>query len=146
MFGRILVAADGSPTGQRACEVAIEMAARFGCRLTLLTVLPGNPKDADPVLERLVPTDSNGRPIHRILEEYEAEAHRKGISSVEIEYLHGNVVESILTRLNQDPPDLVVVGTRGLSRGSRLLLGSVSSRLVSEAPSPVLVVRTVRKK
>jgi nucleotide-binding universal stress UspA family protein len=144
MFGRILACVDASPTGQHAGLVAIEMATRFGCRLTLLTVLPWSAKDAQPDLERLVPMDSKGRPLHRILEDAQAEALRKGVPSAEVVYLRGKVVESILAHLEHSPPDLVVVGTRGLSRGSRLLLGSVSSRLVSEAPCPVLVVRSVR--
>jgi nucleotide-binding universal stress UspA family protein len=121
------------------------MAVRFGCALTLLTVLPWTERDAQPDLERLVPMDAEGRPIHRILEDAQADATLKGVPSTEIVYLRGNVVESILHRLEEAPPDLVVVGTRGLSRGSRLLLGSVSSRLVTEAPCPVLVVRTVRQ-
>ncbi|MGP8078801.1 MAG: universal stress protein [Thermoplasmata archaeon] len=144
MFGRILACVDASPTGQHACAAAIEMATRFGCRLTLLTVLPAAGKDPQPDLERLVPMDSMNRPIPRIMEDAQSEALRKGIPAAEIVYLRGKVVESILEHLERAPPDLVVVGTRGLSRGSRILLGSVSSRLVTEAPCPVLVVRTVR--
>jgi len=144
MFARILACVDPSPTGQHACLVAIEMASRFVCRLTLLTVLPSTTKEAQPDLERLVPVDAKGRPLHRILEDAQGEALAKGVPSAEIVYLRGKVVESILAHLEHSPPDLLVVGTRGLSRGSRLLLGSVSSRLVTEAPCPVLVVRTVR--
>jgi nucleotide-binding universal stress UspA family protein len=144
MFARILGCVDPSPTGQHACLAAIEMAARFGCRLTLVTVLPGTGKDSQPDLERLVPMDSLDRPIPRIMEDAQAEAQRKGVPSTEVVYLRGKVVESVLEYVERAPPDLLVVGTRGLSRGSRLLLGSVSSRLVSEAPCPVLVVRSVR--
>lgn len=37
--------------------------------------------------------------------------------------------------------DLVVVGSRGLSRVERVLLGSVSTKVVQRAPCDVLVVR-----
>jgi len=144
MFARILACVDASPSGQRAGTVATEMAARFRCGLTLLTVLPWKDRDAEPELERLVPMDREGRPIHRLMEDAEAAAIHQGVAPTEIVYLRGRVVEAILEHLERRPPDLVVVGTRGLSRGSRLLLGSVSSRLVEEAPCPVLVVRTVR--
>lgn len=37
--------------------------------------------------------------------------------------------------------DLVIVGSRGLGAGRRLILGSVSDRVVHHAPCPVLVLR-----
>jgi nucleotide-binding universal stress UspA family protein len=144
MTGRILACVDPSAAGQHACAAAIEMAVRFGQRLVLVTVLAGSEKDSHPDLDRLVPMDAGGRSIHRMLEDAQAEATKKGVPSTEIVYLRGNPLEAILAFLEKAPPELVVVGTRGRSRGSRLLLGSVSSRLVSEAPCPVLVVRTIR--
>jgi nucleotide-binding universal stress UspA family protein len=145
LFGRIVACVDSSPDGQQACRVATEVAVRFSSRLTLLTVLPWSGKDAQPDLERLIPMDPTGRPIHRMLEDAQAEAMKKGVPSTELVYLRGKVVESMMDYLNRAPPDLVVVGTRGLSRGSRLLLGSVSGRLVTEAPCTVLVVRSPRR-
>jgi len=145
MFARILVCVDGSPTGRKATVAAMEMAARFGCRLTLVSVLPSTGGAPQPDLEKLVPADDEGHPVHRILEDARSEALLKGVPTAEVVLLHGKVVESILEYVARSTPDLVVVGTRGLSRGSRLLLGSVSSRLVNEAPCPVLVVRSVRR-
>lgn len=143
MFARIVACVDASPAGQHVLEVATEMATRFGCGLTLLTVLPWKGRESDPELERLLPMDAEGRPIHRVLEDGQSAARARGVSDCAIEYLRGNVVESVLRYLQESPPDLVVVGTRGLSRGSRMLLGSVSSSLVRDAPCPVLVVRHV---
>jgi len=145
MYGRIVACVDHSPDGQLACRAAIDLSVRLGSRLTLLTVLPWAGKDAQPDLERLIPMDPSGRPIHRMLEDAQAEALKKGVPSVEISYLRGKPAESILEHLRATPPDLVVVGTRGRSRGSRLLMGSVSSRLVAEAPCTVLVARPTRR-
>jgi nucleotide-binding universal stress UspA family protein len=144
MTGRILACVDPSPAGQHACAAAIEMAVRFGQGLTFLTVLAGSQESEHPDLDRLVPMDAEGRSIHRMLEDGQAEATKKGVVSTDIVYLRGNPLEAILEYLEHNTPQLVVVGTRGRSRGSRLLLGSVSSRLVSDAPCPVLVVRTIR--
>ncbi|MCI4360112.1 MAG: universal stress protein, partial [Thermoplasmata archaeon] len=58
--------------------------------------------------------------------------------------LEGEVTDALVGYLEHHPQDLVVVGSRGLSRGRRLLLGSVSTELVQRLPAPVLVVPTGR--
>ncbi len=45
-----------------------------------------------------------------------------------------------LAEAGEDGVDLLVAGSRGYGPMTRLLLGSVSSRLVAIAPCPVLVV------
>lgn len=119
------------------------MAARFHCALTLLSVLPEGASDVGADLESLVPSHEGGRPLRQSVAAAVLEAKRRGAAEADAIYLRGKPVEEILRFLERTPIDLVVVGTRGLSRGSRLLLGSVSSRLVAEAPCPVLVVRPV---
>ncbi len=146
MFAQILACLDGSVTGEPAGKVAIEMASRFHGGLTLVTVLPARSKDSQSELETLIPKGPGGRALQQTLEEVQAAALEKGASSAEIVYLWGNPADAILEHVAKATPDLIVVGTRGLSRGSRMLLGSVSSRLVTEAPCPVLVVRNLRPK
>jgi len=53
----------------------------------------------------------------------------------------GNPGEEVLSVLKKEQVDLAVLGTRGLSRVKRFLLGSVSDWVIQEAPCPVLVVR-----
>jgi nucleotide-binding universal stress UspA family protein len=52
-----------------------------------------------------------------------------------------SVVESITDYADEWKVQVIVVGTRGLSGFKKLLLGSVSSALVSHASCSVLVVR-----
>jgi nucleotide-binding universal stress UspA family protein len=75
------------------------------------------------------------------LEEFRERALSQGARDVEPVTLHGEVLDSLLAYLARNPQDLVVVGSRGLTPGRRLLLGSVSSGLVNSAHCPVLVVR-----
>ncbi len=141
MLDRILVGFDGSREARRACLVASELAARFRSSLTLVVVRPARRPSADPYLEGLVPLDDDGRAMATILDEVREKAIARGAAKVETVFLWGDVLRALLEWLDRHPQDLVVVGSRGLSRGSRLLLGSVSSGLVNEAPCPVLVVR-----
>ena len=54
---------------------------------------------------------------------------------------HGSIVEGITDCSLGEHVDLIVMGTRGLSGSKKLVIGSVSSGLVSHAYCPVLVVR-----
>jgi nucleotide-binding universal stress UspA family protein len=141
MFERILVAFDGTPPSRHACEVTLELAAQFHSSVTVATVHPPSKEPTDGHLESLVPVDSEGKTLAVLIDELKAEAQRRSIPSLTPVFLQGEVVASLLTYLREHPHDLAVTGSRGLSRGKRLLLGSVSSELVDGAPCPVLVVR-----
>jgi len=141
MFERILVGFDGSAPARRAVQVASEMAGRFGSILTIAMVLPPTRGEDYGRLETLVPLTDDGRTLATLLDELREHARARGVRVVEPVTLRGEVLESLLDYLNRNPQDLVVVGSRGLSRGRRLLLGSVSTGLVNSAHCPVLVVR-----
>lgn len=141
MFERILVGFDGSVHSRRAVQVASEIAGRFQSTLTIAVVRPTAQKQADARLEALVPISADGRTLTTLLEEMRETALGHGARVVEPVTLHGEVLDSLLGYLAQSPQDLVVVGSRGLTPGRRLLLGSVSSGLVNSAHCPVLVVR-----
>ncbi len=53
----------------------------------------------------------------------------------------GSVVETIVNQAIKENADLIIVGTRGLGGFKRLLLGSVSNGVVSNAHCPVLIIR-----
>ncbi len=141
MFERILVAFDGSPPSREACRVALEIAVRFGSSITVAVVHPPSDEPTDGRLELLVPVDPEGKTLAQLIEEMQKEAKSRKIPSLEPAFLQGDVVPTLLEYLRAHPQDLAVTGSRGLSRGRRLLLGSVSSALVDAAPCPVLVVR-----
>jgi len=145
MFDRILVAFDASPESRRAFQVALEVAARFRSALTVATVHPPSRTAADAELDSLVPIDADGQSLSVLIEQMRTAAAARGVPSLESVALRGETVPSLIEYLNHHPHDLAVAGTRGLTRGRRLLLGSVSSGLATDAPCPVLVVRPVRR-
>jgi nucleotide-binding universal stress UspA family protein len=58
------------------------------------------------------------------------------------ELLEANsTVQALLEFASSEKADLIVVGTRGVTGFKKLILGSVSSGLVSHSECPVLVVR-----
>jgi len=141
MFERILVGFDGSVHSRRAVQVASELAGRFAATLTVAVVRPTAHREELARLEALVPISEDGRTLVTLLDEMREKALAHGARVFEQVTLHGEVVDSLLDYLSRNPQDLVVVGSRGLTPGRRLLLGSVSSGLVNSAHCPVLVVR-----
>lgn len=63
---------------------------------------------------------------------------------IQLEPSAGNPAEAILEKARTWPADLIVIGTHGRSALARALLGSVSLKLIREAPCSVRVVRTSR--
>lgn len=61
--------------------------------------------------------------------------------TAEIEVVYGDAAHEILQRSESLPAEVLVVGTRGRTGFSRLLLGSVAERLVRDASCSVLAVR-----
>ena len=55
--------------------------------------------------------------------------------------LWGQIAEQICAYADQHGCDLIVIGTRGRSNFSKLLLGSVSTQVTSHAHCPVTLVR-----
>ena len=60
---------------------------------------------------------------------------------VRTEVLPGNAAHELIRKADEWEPDLVVVGSQGRSAVGRLLLGSVSKKLVTDLKSSVRVVR-----
>lgn len=142
-FGRIVVATDGSENAHAALRLAIDLAAASGAELLVLAVAPVPVVIATPNEPFVAPTlAEDAVPRYRaMVEAAVGEAQSAGVESVTGVCEEGVVVDEILARLASDPADLLVVGSRGLSTAKRILLGSVSTALVSRAPCPVLVVR-----
>ena len=135
-----MAAYDGRRPSEHALHAAIEVARQFRSALTIATVTTGS--TSDPEILGVVLVGENERPLGALLEEGRTRALARGVPSVEVAYLHGDdPADALLGYLVHHPHDLLVVGTRGLRRTQRLLLGSVSSRLTDRAPCPVLVVR-----
>lgn len=143
MFAKVLVGIDGSVAGQRAWRAGIEIAHHFGSTLTMAVVLTGDGSGevGTAPLEALLPIRDGSMTMQARVDANLKEAIAAGVRSVETVYLRGKAADAILAHLESNPHDLVVVGSRGLSPGRRLLLGSVSTALVTNAPCPVLVVR-----
>jgi nucleotide-binding universal stress UspA family protein len=142
---RILAAVDLSEHSMAPVAHAKELAALFRAELQLLHVVVRPPLPAfydgvglppllfdSPLLEK----EARGA-LEKL---YAKAAGPEGPWSLHLE--HGIPVEEILRFAARNSSDLVVVASHGLTGVSHLLMGSVSERVVRQAPCPVLTVKS----
>ena len=132
---KIVVGYDGSDGAKRALERAITLAGDDG-RITVVAVAQIHARPGFTEGARLDPSEIERR--RKDLEEAGALLAARGVDADTLE-AQGDPGDVILDSAKD--ADLVVVGSRGLNPFQRLLLGSVSSKVVHRAECDVLVVR-----
>lgn len=144
MYKRILLAYDGSTSGQKALLDCRDIAQWSGASLTLIAVMPLQRQvvAAEGVIyEKSVIEEDRDKyqgilndGLRRLMESgYEAHG----------EVLYGETVDEIARYARQAEADLIVVGHKHLEGwAARWWRGSVSKSLIADAPCSVLVVIT----
>lgn len=144
MIQHILVAIDGSENAKRAARAAADLVKQLGAKLTILVAVRPPASYLIPPFDAVSITASSPDPAHlaaaqQLIDELVAElGHGVAIPQTTVGPDPADVITLEAARLHAD---LVVVGARGLGAVERLLLGSVSDRVVRESTVSVLVVR-----
>ncbi len=138
MFEHILVAVDGSKQGGKTVPIALEMATRFGSRVTIVHVREHTRYEGDDV--DLGPDGGTGEELMASLLDTFGSA---GIqASGELRRVRpGDTPDQIVEVAKQTACDLIVMGTRGMSEWKSLVLGGVANKVVAQATCPILLVR-----
>lgn len=136
MFERILLSVDGSEHAKRAGEITADLAALVGASVTVAHV-QDMPKawaiDFDPTVAW---SDSE------IVDDVVRELKDRGIDAIgEVRLPRTSVAREIIDLAGEIDASLIVMGTRGLSDGEALFLGSVSHKVAHLARCPVMFVR-----
>ena len=125
MFTRIIVPLDSSPESAVALPLALVIARATGAGLTLLQV----------VTDKRRPNE-----VRENLERVANELATAGLS-VDTVVREGSAGEQILDEINRERADLVIMSTHGRAGLRRMVLGSVTQRVLSGSTIPLLVVR-----
>jgi len=142
VFANILVALDGSPAGQNALDRAVEMARAGETKLHAAYVV-------ETGLFSSLPTDNTVEIMYNVLQkEGEAvldkaktDAAAHGITlSTHLKFGHAG--SEIIALADKVKADLIVVGSHGKSQTDRLLIGSVSTFIVTHSRVSTMVVRS----
>lgn len=148
MFPKILVPLDGSELAERALPLAAKLAAQRDGRLVLLRVPVFDMPESllPPVVER---QDAHWREytaedaVHAAtdyLERIAARLVEQG-NQVETRVVEGDPAGIIVDLAEMEQISLIVMSPRGITGLSRWVFGSVTERVLRQAPCPVLVSR-----
>ena len=158
MFKKIIVAVDTSETSKEVFAQAIELAKLTQGKLMLLHVLSpeeeNSPLPIPPNMTELYPAAGNELTLEtwheqwkiferqslEMLQNYGKEAKQQGIE-VEYRQISGNPGKQICKFAQQWQADIILIGHRGLTGLTEMLLGSVSNYVIHRAPCSVLTVQ-----
>lgn len=141
MFESVLIALDNSPFDQNILAVVQGLSFSPEARVVLIHVVPYAEDTAGQDVSRPLPPDHDF-PHSQIEQHLEAcAAELTAVASSAIEIVQGEADTEIIRLANIHGADLIVLGSRGLTGVDRILAGSVSSRVVEEAPCTVMVVK-----
>lgn len=137
MFRYSLVGYDGSPSSQRAFQTAVALARCGKGRVRVVSVLRVIEGGADACA--LMMTDSGAQRAQELLDELVA-VEPDAREMIDVEITHGSPGDVLLSQVEQNGVDHIVIGHTARGTLARWLLGSVSSDVLARAHVPVTVV------
>ncbi|MBN2384149.1 universal stress protein [bacterium] len=146
---KILVAVDFSMTAWKSFHVAAFLSVRLGLELYLMHVLPSS---SSPLLEVVQKDRAEKQDVTAFFKDFAKKLRSEARKIVKMGprlpgpvkfktiITSGNPARQIIQTVHELQPDLVVLGTHGLSDFFSQLVGGCAERVVQGSPKPVLVV------
>ncbi len=141
MFKKFLVPLDGSPLSQRALEPALALGQQIGAELLLVRV---------PVTDTLsfVVSEAKQRALAQDALAYLEtirQSNEQSQLNIRTQVLDGDAASAIVDTARAEQADLIIMSTHGYSGLTRWVLGSVTEKVLRNAPCPVLAIRAARQ-
>ncbi len=148
MYGRILIATDGSALSRKATEEGIALAKSVGASVVgfharmpvlipyytdLALVMPQ--KAADLMEKKALDA------AKRYLRKMEDLAKKSGVAFKGVHVIDAAPADAIIRVAKKEKCELIVMASHGRRGISRLLLGSETNHVLAHARLPVLVIR-----
>jgi hypothetical protein len=144
---KLLVCTDESPDSQGAVTAALDLAKAAGCQVFLLQVLSfiplyelQAPDLLPPPMVNLELQAAQEAAVRSHLESWQEKAAGMGVRLEPRLRTSVSAYEGILEEAEAVQPDWIIMGRHGLTGLPRLLLGSVTARVIGHSAVSVLVV------
>ncbi|MFN3889477.1 MAG: universal stress protein [Beijerinckiaceae bacterium] len=147
MHKHILIATDGSDRATQAMSRALELAAQIGAKVTVVTTT-----ELWSVIEMTRHADDRRNPIEayeelaaahadKVLSAAAAMASKAGVPCETVHMKDMKPAEAIVEAAAKHGCDLITMASHSRTGVNRLLLGSVTARVLALTTVPVLVYR-----
>ena len=152
MINRILVATDASAASNRALKMAAHLAGQWDAELLIVHVIrdmqiPYEIKEIPELESQQIESFSEAREkimrkiADTVLRNAKEKVEKVGANKVETVIGTGDPATSILSLAKRRKMDMIVIGTRGLSKLKGTILGSVSRKVTNNAETSCLIIR-----
>ncbi|MFA9423607.1 MAG: universal stress protein [Sedimentibacter sp.] len=142
---KILVPLDGSDVSLKVAIKATEVAKSLGCELTFMTVALNPIPSKIHEYEQFWDIELNA--MLDVIKKIEDQTLDDVIEKLDLSDIKfdkksclGETSVEILKEAKEGNYDLIVMGRRGHSNIKRFFLGSITQKVISDSPCPVLVV------
>jgi nucleotide-binding universal stress UspA family protein len=143
---KLLVCTDGSPDSEGAIHAALELGRSPGCTVHLLEVLTYIPYELQspdllpPPAVNLELLAAQEQAVRERLDVWNSQAAKTGVALVPRVLTSNTPFDGIMEAIAEIQPDLIIMGRHGFTGLTRLLMGSVTARVIGHSPVNVLVV------
>jgi nucleotide-binding universal stress UspA family protein len=134
---KILVATDGSRFSEAAAAKAIDFAKAYGGQLMIVSVVDVPAEfygEAPKTWDNLV-AQAKG-----FVEKIAQQAEASGVKT-QVRVKEAETWKSIVDLAEEHKADTIIMGSHGRTGLKRLLMGSVTEKVIGHAPCPVLVIK-----
>lgn len=146
---KILVPFDGSFASEKAAKKAVEMGKLINAELTFITVVNTPTEDKYSYFGMTVEQAFIAHRKEMLKKLIQEETKMLDILVRNLNYdnlvvakkvVVGKAADEILKIAEEENFDLIVMGRRGFSNFERFFIGSITQKVISQAPCPVMVI------
>ena len=134
---KILLSIDGSEYSEGAIREAIKLAKKCSSKLAVLSVIDTNP-EFDALAPQLM--EKKEKEARQNIDAVQARARQEGIDCDTIVHEGEEPYKYIVDEAIKSKSTMIIMGRRGRTGLKRLMMGSVTARVIGHAPCNVLVV------
>lgn len=150
---KVLIALDYDPTAQKVAEAGFSLAKSMGAEVILLHVISDplyySSTEYSPIIgftgfmdmgpSQLNSIDGLKKASHHYLDKFK---HHLGDETIQTLVKEGDFAESIIKASADLHVDLIVIGSHGRKWLEKIIMGSVTEKVLSQTSKPLFIVPT----